>query len=535
MDIVGKFKYENIEYVILIDDGSFKVGKILGDRITFNLTDSDKFVAREVVKSVAPSDKKVMITNVVIDGESYNVSYDTLKYYFIFEGINNDANVNKLNALYNNQSNVVFYNGTNNQLNNLFHRFVNVGKKTLLVALSSIILSGNVYAMEKDVEKQLVSNEVVADISIDNVNDSLNMLHDVEIMENTYSFDDERDADSVLKLAETIKNNTHLSDEEKRFILSNFDVVADNIDFIDVNGRLKVFEKLYTSYTLDEYQLNANAMGTFNRNENKMTFYKTESFEETDKAFVFHEFGHSLQSNSCNFNWITEGVNALCEEEYINGTSYEFEKNIVRALIEILGVDCVKSASFSGDDSIIMNALNEIIPDDGLAFRFMATVQSIHNDLYSMDKEKYIKSMNYAVDTLAMYYEAKYNRRLDDDLLMLYYLDNHKLASKLDIFFVHGASVYNDKFYFNIKDRENNDVIMTLGYDEITKKDVMSIEDALREGALIKTEDGSFVAQGLYYFDEAHEEVYRIEEKKYTEKEIVINEENRYLNNGMSR
>lgn len=360
---------------------------------------------------------------------------------------------------------------------------------------------------------------------------------------------------TVEDVLELIKNNPNLSDEEKEFILSLSDVFYDNFEYMDKEKLIDTMKRLHSEYTMSNYDLVPYASGTYTDYYKLMTFYGVNNFEETSKSTYSHEFGHSLQGGSYIYGWLREGINAAINDEYSEyDSAYSIEQKYVKALIELIGVEPLKKANYIGNDSSIHEALYEIISDYELAINMLSNIELIHRDMlyggksiYDIDPEIF-DSIN---STLGQYYEAKYNRKAEDDLIFAYYmLDYSDFLAKayeyfdldIDINFDQNllqyiAKILQNKCYFN-KSKLNSNNKLVVGIPKsarLVQHDFLDLDEALAEGAAIIDEEGNIEANGTYIKGENN--VFYRQYLEESEEKIVIeiDDSNRYINNELNR
>ena len=136
MEIIGKFKLNNIIYGIGMKENKYYVGKIKDNKLYTFLTDEEKKVVNFILDQLTPGNDLVEVTPVTVSNRVYSTFYNSSKKIFLFKPFPNENDLKYLNSIYNNQKEYL-YNTAFNKENNYFKRFVKLGKKIVVVLLSS--------------------------------------------------------------------------------------------------------------------------------------------------------------------------------------------------------------------------------------------------------------------------------------------------------------------------------------------------------------------------------------------------------------
>lgn len=98
------------------------------------------------------------------------------------------------------------------------------------------------------------------------------------------------------KVIDAINNNLNLSKQEKNKILANRTIFEDNFDYYDINVLTKTLKTLKIKYVHDICVSNKIIKGTYDSNDNLITFYTASSLDDVTDDLFTHEFSHLFQS-----------------------------------------------------------------------------------------------------------------------------------------------------------------------------------------------------------------------------------------------
>ncbi len=290
------------------------------------------------------------------------------------------------------------------------------------------------------------------------------------------------------ELISSIDENKKLSDNEKSFMKKVLEKeIKENIEFIDLKKINKKFKNLEICYNdLDRtlnynYEISKKVAGDYNIFSNKIFIYDFEenfntSFDKIDfenKEIYFHELNHVLTDytlsstvdlfaknieNKTNVlletkilkefsndivllgkNTFTETVNELFTREYLGiydenkvglrtGKAYSEYMPYTYVLAEILDEETLKKYKFKDNSSIIINGLLEIDENFEEVYQLITSI-----NLIEASKEKLAENQNSnniyedIYQSLSYFYEKKYNRKMDKDLVIISYLYDTKV------------------------------------------------------------------------------------------------------------
>ena len=190
------------------------------------------------------------------------------------------------------------------------------------------------------------------------------------------------------------------------------------------------------------------------------------------------------------------------EDEYFGKCgAYEDQQSLCKFLGLVVGTDVLKTLNFTYSDGYLMSVLNEIIPDYDFNCQFIALSRQLMN--VSARSEDYISIKEKIRDMLQVYYEVKYKKKVEDDLVALMYLRPQKFGKFA-------------KAIFDISDEYEGGILWK------TEPPIIKVNpNDTKEYTVVM----SFNNKKL----DENDKNYRIGF------DFVINEDNRYLDSGISR
>lgn len=555
MEVIGKFNLDNACYLILKDE-TYKIGKLNNNKIYFDLTEYEQDLALKVIDALNPSD----LINIIDTKLSYD--YNNKIYCFKDKEYSNYG--------FNNQELLDFNMKGSKDEKSVYKRVIRINRRIIVVALSGAFLLTSIPSTKEDIIKQfknvsykdklsskkekvgslieIIDIPTKEEIDIADVTDSENIINNNETLEVIPTEHVEEYQITIDSLIDAVVNNEHLSDEEKEFILENFLVVEDNFKYLDKKFVLNTLNNLNIDYKKNSYNNSDSIKGSYYWPDAKMTFYNVDNFEDINKEIFIHEFYHSLQGRKGYVSsWLVEGINSLITSEYYEEeTTYKYAQKMVKILAEVTGVDVLKEAHFTGDENILINALYNIIPDYNMAKKLVASIDVMHKyqiqkiELTQEDLESLENEINELINN---YYSQKNNMLLTDDLIMLYYMNDQRfytyVKNTLNVqideeILKRFLQKYQLKHYFNVT--EDNSFIFYvyefLGFDKIP---ILTLEEAIDEKVISVLEDGTYYVRPFYEIGE-DSLIYRLKPNFGKNRiPIVIDENNRYINNELVR
>ena len=138
MKIVGKFKLGRNIYAIVLKNDKYRVGRLEGNLVNYNLSDEEKKVITVIVDKLLPKNNGIKIISLKINNTVYDINVcDNI---CMFNPVPNESDLIILNNIFNSQSECVYAGSFLNKDNKFIKRFLKLGKRTLLVLLSSTML-----------------------------------------------------------------------------------------------------------------------------------------------------------------------------------------------------------------------------------------------------------------------------------------------------------------------------------------------------------------------------------------------------------
>ena len=351
-----------------------------------------------------------------------------------------------------------------------------------------------------------------------------------------------KEAFDFSKVIDAINNNLNLSEQEKNKILANRTIFEDNFDYYDINVLTETLKTLKIKYVHDIYASNKNIKGTYNNNDNLITFYTASSLDDVTDDLFTHEFSHLFQSltlDSSDCSFLVEATNVLANNEYY-GTepnydpAYSVQRNCVEMLSLIIGNSAIKKFYNFPSIHIIVDELYKIYPNYEKAYEFVGLLNSYQSLFFISDNDENVSKKMEEIEKsikemLKFYYKEKYKFSAENDLIMLLKLDINKFNMKV-------------KEMFDVEDelvmvllKSNSSIINTTLNNkyvfDIEKSNVIDYEDvpidyAIGLGAVSKS--GEILINGWSVSSDGKTAKRPIMTKEKI-KEIVIDDSNRYL------
>lgn len=325
----------------------------------------------------------------------------------------------------------IMYNGIeeNKKKNKVIKRMIKVGNVTIAVIISANIAYTGLRAI--DLNKSFLQN--------------------ISAITEMYQTD-ERDHDIIMSY---IDRNTRITEEDKKFILSMDHFFRENEEYFDMSNLKKNMLNLRIAYDKDnqkEYDMSPRVKGYYMKLMDQIVIFETDKMSEDmlTKKVVFHEVMHAISNNGYvskgNLGLaLTEGINELMTEEYLNTYSdiYNKGQTYARIMCELVGPEKIKESFFQNDIDILLTELSNICGSKKDAQKFISLLddeaQCDTTILINENREDVIdaleteKRVSPVIDTyLKIYYENKFNRRIEEDKLMQAYMDSLRLTNNLN-------------------------------------------------------------------------------------------------------
>lgn len=511
MEKLLKFKFKDLEYGLCYDGKQSRYYVLENGIMKYNLTEEQKGIVDSVIDQVIPTGSNIRLPDLKFNGNNYQVYYNKKTGLKLFEPRNNIEDLYKLYYIFNNfegiyQENFKYGDKLEERYEKLyFKRAVKVG---LAIVMVDISLAMSLYTS--------IPNYVVSS-TIDKIDNEI-----TSIMPDEMIFD---------RVKAAVVCNPNLSDEEKQLILLKPEVFINNKEYLHFNYLEDTLANLNIEYIADSSDMTNNERiiyGAYRPSENTIYFYDVKSCDDVRKSSFYHEFSHVLTKVDVNFNsFLIETSNAIFNSEnYYGDESYSSFVPYAKALMEITGAEPLKKYHGFSDIKIITDSLCEIIDDEDKALAFLTNL-----DTYKTISSNYVENMDNIFNLqkeiyqqFGEYYYAKYGKNMEDDLIMLYYLDGSKFRDFIkDNYYMPEENqiveieVLHGKKYFNVdNDNDNEFVIKYSVYNtEYVERLIPEIDE---DGNEILIDDSRNVKTDLAFSTE-----------------IVINDTNRYINSSSKR
>lgn len=351
-----------------------------------------------------------------------------------------------------------------------------------------------------------------------------------------------KEAFDFSKVIDAINNNLNLSEQEKNKILANRTIFEDNFDYYDINVLTKTLKTLKIKYVHDICVSNKIIKGTYDSNDNLITFYTASSLDDVTDDLFTHEFSHLFQSltlDSSDCSFLVEATNVLANNEYY-GTepnydpAYSVQRNCVEMLSFIIGNSAIKKFYNFPSIHIIVDELYKIYPNYEKAYEFVGLLNSYQSLFFISDKDKNVSKKMEEIEKsikemLQFYYKEKYKFSAENDLIMLFKLDSNKFNMKvkemlnLDNELVNAILKSNSSI---INTTLNNKYVFDIEKTNIIDYEDVPIDYAIDLGAVSKS--GEILINGWSINSDGKTAKRPIMTKEKI-KEIVIDDSNRYL------
>lgn len=263
---------------------------------------------------------------------------------------------------------------------------------------------------------------------------------------------DENDARTIMAY---ISNNDRLAQEDKEFLMSLRHFFVENESYFDMQNAKKNLMNLRINYEKDNQEahgMSERVRGYYMKMMDRITIFYSDKMDNDimTKRVVFHEVMHAISNNgyvsSGNLGLaLTEGINELMAEEYLNTYSdiYNKGQTYARIMCELAGQDTVRESFFKNDINLLIKDLTNICGNEKDAMRFISllddeakcdTVILLNEDPQQVrDAKETLKRITPVIDTyIRIYYEEKFKRTIEEDKLMLAYMDSLRLTNNLN-------------------------------------------------------------------------------------------------------
>ena len=484
--IIAEFDYDNKKYILYIDNEKNVYAAYLDGQDLKQIFNQDEFeLVNKVYQEISTKELKpdfIEYASIFHKGIEYKTVFDLNdnRRYF-YELRNNryepvDNNLQKyFDSIYNSEIDIL-YNGNNDKLElarNVTKKVVKIGNVTI-----SVIIAAN-----------------ISFTGLKTINLDRSFLQNIEAIKDIYTTD-ERDHKIIMSY---IDKNTRLSNEDKEFILSMNHFFEENEKYFNMSEIKKNLINLRIIYDKDNqenHKMSNRVKGYYTKAFDKITIFYSDKMDNDmiTKKVVFHEVMHAISDKGYvskgNLGLaLTEGVNELMAEEYLNTYSDTYNKGqtYARIMCELIGPEKVKESFFGNNIDMVLEELSSICGTKKDAQKFISllddearcdtTLMTSNDRQEKIDALETKKRVSPVIDTyIRIYYESKFNRKIDEDKLMLAYMDSLRLTNNLQSEFYHENNIEKInvvKHYFN-SELLNIDKQVTVEYiyKNIEKKNI---------------------------------------------------------------
>ncbi|MCI5521876.1 MAG: DUF1292 domain-containing protein [Tenericutes bacterium] len=484
--IIAEFDYDNKKYILYIDNEKNVYAAYLDGQDLKQIFNQEEFeLVNKVYQELSTKELKpdfIEYASIFHKGIEYKTVFDLNdnRRYF-YELRNNryepvDNNLQKyFDSIYNSEIDIL-YNGNNDKLElarNVTKKVVKIGNVTI-----AVIIAAN-----------------ISFTGLKTINLDRSFLQNIEAIKDIYTTD-ERDHKIIMSY---IDKNTRLSNEDKEFILSMNHFFEENEKYFNMSEIKKNLINLRIIYDKDNqenHKMSNRVKGYYTKAFDKITIFYSDKMDNDiiTKKVVFHEVMHAISNKGYvskgNLGLaLTEGVNELMAEEYLNTYSDTYNKGqtYARIMCELIGPEKVKESFFGNNIDMVLEELSSICGTKKDAQKFISllddearcdtTLMTSNNREEKIDALETKRRVSPVIDTyIRIYYESKFNRKIDEDKLMLAYMDSLRLTNNLQSEFYHENNIEKInvvKHYFN-SELLNIDKQVTVEYiyKNIEKKNI---------------------------------------------------------------
>ena len=484
--IIAEFDYNNKKYILYIDNEKNVYAAYLDGQDLKQIFNQDEFeLVNKVYQEISTKELKpdfIEYASIFHKGIEYKTVFDLNdnRRYF-YELRNNryepvDNNLQKyFDSIYNSEIDIL-YNGNNDKLElarNVTKKVVKIGNVTI-----AVIIAAN-----------------ISFTGLKTINLDRSFLQNIEAIKDIYTTD-ERDHKIIMSY---IDKNTRLSNEDKEFILSMNHFFEENEKYFNMSEIKKNLINLRIIYDKDNqenHKMSNRVKGYYTKAFDKITIFYSDKMDNDmiTKKVVFHEVMHAISDKGYvskgNLGLaLTEGVNELMAEEYLNTYSDTYNKGqtYARIMCELIGPEKVKESFFGNNNDMVHEELSSICGTKKDAQKFISllddearcdtTLMTSNDRQEKIDALETKRRVSPVIDTyIRIYYESKFNRKIDEDKLMLAYMDSLRLTNNLQSEFYHENNIEKInvvKHYFN-SELLNIDKQVTVEYiyKNIEKKNI---------------------------------------------------------------
>lgn len=450
MEILLKFKLNDKEYCYYKENDTYKYGYLDGENISNELTQDEISLIKYVLYKITPSKDIFYYHDILYNGNNYQIYIDKKTGFKIFKPEPSREDLIYLNMKYNNLSPDVVYADADNTENNKqpatnkYIKYVIEAESALLaIYIAPWLITSAIIGPYSFSEYEGVYNSVISTIYHETIGE----------VKKAY-YENLTDEEIIAFVTEKLEANKNITEEEKSLFLSNPKIFTENKEYINFEffgDNLKNMTISYQDGTIIEGTSKKGASGMWIPSFKKIKMGYNEVDEpEWKRGVLTHEFCHTFSVYKNYTPAILEPLNDEFNSNYFTeDNGYWYCKKNLKALANIVGKEPLRKYQFCNDNGYVIEELMKIIDDKEMALKlinYMQDSKEAHEDNQLDKKEEYQKEIK---NIFSKYYQAKYHKNMDDDLLMTYYFSENdteylnKIRYALDI---NGISYYDNGF-----------------------------------------------------------------------------------------
>lgn len=439
MHEILKFKFNSIIYHLFFDK-SFIFVKEVNGVFDYNLTNDEMLLFNKVLIKIKPTKDMIDLGFIKYHNKKFKHLFDITNGFHLFYddvgSVFKDEDSLDLYIKYNNQESYVasLNNSKDNEKSKKIKRIINIGGNILFVTLVASTLSLNVL------------------LGIKIISDNYGHNQDDLVYSDFGEIEKDLTEDEILDL---IDSNPNFSEIEKNIIKSLTDFYIDQLPYlnqIDLRNNLRngifVFHKESNGYvkgtwtSIGDEQYHIDIFDSESNHEN---------INEKDLPYITHEAIHMGTKNKV---WLStyrcdafyEFLTVVFNNEYVGkdiqnyDDSYNWLHNYGYIMLELFEQSTLRQYHADCDATHLIEDLVKTIPDEEMAYKLLNAFDNYHytyleliNQNSELSYEDRLEDKKYAENQLReflrLYYEKKYNCKVEDNLYICNYFDKSLVLS----------------------------------------------------------------------------------------------------------
>lgn len=493
MNPLIKFENNNKIYCVELNNKELRYFYIKDNKKIYNLSLKEKELIDYVLDSVTPSNNFIKIMNYKLNNKEYKVYLDNNTNLKIFKPIPNHNDSIILNKIFNNMEEYVA--SIKKPKGSLpirddtpyFKRIIKYGTKFMVVNVSSILATIMLVSVIASPAPAYKARDFIQNLTYNDIAYTSNISNE----------------ELLLRFSQAIESNSNLTDEEKEYFLTLKYAILDNKQYINIYYIEDVLKSLRIEYHQEKSK---SFEGLYNPTTNTIVFNGSSCFKDVELSTISHEFFHSITERKLlsNNTFLTETINTIFNEEYSHVQDDNLYKNYTKytySLMEIIGSEPLKRYHGYEDIDYIITPLCQIINDRSKAKKLLELMDDYkrifdafrYEEINETEGLENLKNIDIMIkQELGEYYQKKYGIQMEQDLIMLSYLDksafgevyqenylkNNPDFSQIDFNEKNYKIIImpNNKRYFSTQDSISEMQVYTVIYDEENNKIFESID-----------------------------------------------------------